>query len=98
MITKKPELLLLFSIRKLLLLLLQPSLFKSFIMHITLQENEKLYGEVAKLKASTRENESAMFDENLRLKNKVAALREDLMAKDAIIKDKVTIKPRLLCL
>ncbi|CAK8683826.1 unnamed protein product [Clavelina lepadiformis] len=66
------------------------------------QENEKLYGEVAKLKASTRENESAMFDENLRLKNKVAALREDLMAKDAIIKDKnrllgdkTNLKPRV---
>ena len=54
-----------------------------------LQENEKVYQEVAKLKVLLRENESAMFEENLKLKSRIASLNEEVKEKNAIIRDKV---------
>nr|CAB3229936.1 centrosomal protein of 162 kDa-like [Phallusia mammillata] len=52
------------------------------------QENERVYKELTKAKTSNQENEAAMFNENLRLKGQVAALKEELTTKDDVIKDK----------
>jgi len=52
------------------------------------QENEKLYQEVSKLKIQQRENESAMYKENLKLKSQIASFKEEVNQKDAVIRDK----------
>ena len=51
---------------------------------------------MAKLKAEQRENENAMYKENLKLKSKIASLKEELKEKDAVIRDKVSLMAFLL--
>jgi len=49
-----------------------------------------MYQEFSKMKVSNRENEAAMYQENLKLKSQLASLKEELVMKENVLKEKVS--------